>query len=191
MNYKKFIYYATGVSSLYLLTRKPKLVRIARRYIGELESSHGSYERGFQNPDFEKLMRSYGWSEGYDWCAIFVRAMVLETFTGDKRNILKYLVTPGTQNTYNYLLRAAQKYNWITLHTKPVVGAIVIWQSIQKPAYGHAGIIEFAEGDFFISIEANVPTLTGYDGVARRKHSIKEKNKTTHDRLRNFFIKIR
>lgn len=170
--------------------KKTKIVRSAQKHVGELERTTGSYEVGFVNSDFEKKMRANGFSEGYDWCAIFAKLAVTDTLTGKKLEIVKKLMTPSSQTTYNNLISAAQQYRWIKTSSKPVKGAVVIWQKVENPIYGHVGIVQKTTGKNFQTIEGNVSTGTGYDGVAKKTHTTDERSKTSGLRLRDKFIKI-
>ncbi len=174
---------------IYLLLKKNRFVSKAKKYVGEKEITKGSIEHGFQSPKFEDLMQKYGFRND-DWCAIFVRSVILEKVAGKKKEILHKLLTPSTQQTYWNLIRNADNYSFIKLSKKPKVGAIVIWQSVNRPAFGHTGIVTKVKGDKFDTIEGNVSTPSGYDGVAKRTHDLSEKNKHSGLRLHNYFIKI-
>lgn len=175
---------------LIILLRKTKTVRIAKKYIGEKEKTTGSYEYGFRSASFEKKMRDNGFREGYDWCAIFARNVITERLSGKRKVIIKKLMNPSSQRTYQNLVDDSKKYSWIKLSEKPTPGALVVWQKVESPAYGHVGIVKKVKKNKFITIEGNVSTGTGYDGVAVKEHQLAEKNKTGGLKLRKYFIKI-
>ena len=179
------------ILSLFLvyLLLKNKYVAKAKKYLGEKEVTTGSQEYGFQNIKFENLMRKYGFANN-DWCATFVKLVIMEKVSGKKKDILSHLLSPSTQRTYKNLTENAGNHSFIKLSEKPQVGAIVIWQSVSKPAFGHTGIVTKVKGNSFETIEGNVSTPSGYDGVAKRTHNISEKYKRSGLRLHKYFIKI-
>jgi len=175
---------------IYFLSNNNKAVRIAKRNVGQLEKTTGSYEMGFQNKKFETKMRQNGFSQGYDWCAIFAKSVIMKSVSNKKKAIINQLMNPSSQQTYNNLVNASTHYNFIEISEKPIKGAVVVWQSVSKPAFGHVGIVSAVSGANFTSIEGNVSTNTAYDGVAVKQHSLFEKHKTSGLKLRKYFIKI-
>lgn len=174
----------------FYIRKKRKIVRIAKKHVGQLELTAGSYEKGFKSQSFEKKMRENGFSEGYDWCAIFAKSVVTDSLKGKKKEIVKNLMNPSSQRTYNNLVDASKQYRWIKLHSKPVAGAIVTWQKVENPAFGHVGIVKSSKGNSFQTIEGNASTGTGFDGVAEKNRNLDERLKSSGLRLRKYFIKI-
>lgn len=155
-----------------------KVVARASRYIGQLELTKGSYEQGFQNKVFHKRMQAVGWQKGFDWCAIFVKLIFFESYKGEKLDVLKQLMTASTQGTFKNFKDNEKKYSWYYLSKKPKRGAIAVYQSVRKPAFGHFAIVKNANKNGFTSIEGNVPAKDGYDGVIERERSFNDfKNK--------------
>lgn len=189
---KTHIYIALAAISLlavfYFSQNRP--LAKAKKHVGQLEATTGSYEVGFQSKKFENKMYKYGFREGYDWCAIFAKSVVMDSISARKKAIINQLMNPSSQQTYNNLLRASTQYNFIKISEKPIKGAIVIWQKVTAPAFGHVGIVAKVKGSNFSTIEGNVSTGTGYDGVAVKQHNTNEKFKNSGLRLHNYFIKI-
>ncbi len=171
----------------YYERKKTKLVRTARKHIGEKESTTGAVEYGFQSAKFEQLMRANGFQQGYDWCAIFVKSVATTSFSGNKLKVLKKLMNPSSQRTYNNLVKASKDYAWIKIRKTPCNGCIVTWLSVSSPSHGHIGVVT-SGGKEFATIEGNVQAGGGYDGVARKTHNLSEQNKTSGSPYRAVLI---
>lgn len=109
---------------------------------------------GFVNKSFEKIMTALGnWRPGFEWCACFARMVWLSVLSGRKKEIAERLLSPSSQLTYANF--AVDKSGLFEVSNKPKPGSIIIWQSVQEPHKGHAGIFISMFGNNYITIEGN------------------------------------
>lgn len=108
-----------------------KILEEAEKWVGTKELGKN---KGFDNPDFEKLLKQYGWQSGWAWCMSSVRAIYGEVYKNTPYyDDLMHVLTHGCVVTWN---RA--KASKFTTGPKPVVGGIVLWGT--GKGQGHAGI---------------------------------------------------
>lgn len=162
---------ALGAGGYFYYRRKKGSVAIgnARKFVGK-EEIPGN--QGFQDKKLEAKMKAIGWAPGAEWCAFYVRMVLLDSLSGKRRELADKLLNGSSQQTYLNLEADKSGYFEAT-KDKPKSGAIVIWQQIGNPAKGHAGLVTKVNGDQFETIEGNL-NLDGSDGkIAARKYSMK------------------
>ena len=136
-----------------------KVVEIANSYVGEREKLNNS---GFIDSEFEERMDKVGWKTGQAWCAYFSELVWKEAYPDNKE--LDKLFSAGAVATYTNF--AASK-NFVC-DKVPEAGAVVIWQYYKNgmPHWsGHAGIVEFIEGNTIHTIEGNTNAAGGREGI--------------------------
>jgi hypothetical protein len=130
-----------------------RIIRVAKKYIGQMEIQPNM---GFVNKSFEKIMTTLGqWKPGFEWCACFARMVWLSVLNGRKHEIANRLLSPSSQLTFANF--AADKSGFFEVSNKPKPGAIVIWQSVNEPGKGHAGIFISMFAGQYITVEGNTP----------------------------------
>jgi len=170
----------------YLFDKNLKAVREAKKYIGEEEKTGNM---GFYNSEFDALMREYGFVTGDQWCAHF--ASMIWKKKHKNRVFYDAMVnnlSPSTQRMYNNFSKDTSGY--FKVSDRATKGAIVIWQSTNNSATGHAGIVQKHNKDGFETIEGNVNNADGYSGegiVAEKQYTYdKEFNVKNGNKLRGF-----
>jgi hypothetical protein len=161
-----------GVGAWLYFRRQNRIVRYAKKFIGEQEIKDNM---GFVREEFEKMMKLYGdYDTGNQWCMSFVKAIWLQKFGVKYRSLLDKIMTPSTQQTYdNFVKDTSGKFE---VSDKPSKGAIVIWRQYYdgEPSYkGHAGIVQKFNDETFETIEGNTAAIAGIDQVAERTHDYK------------------
>ncbi len=116
--------------------------------------------QGWENQEFEKIMKEVGWEEGQAWCAFFVKMVYYKIYIGTSYGpqILSDFTGSATQTFRN----CQNDPRWDTATKNPVPGSVVIWRKWHngRPDWrGHAGIIIEAGagqiGSHFKSLEGN------------------------------------
>jgi CHAP domain len=175
----------TGIiaTSLLLFSKTEKkrtqerIIKIAESYVGQKEIAPN---KGFYDKKFEAEMKAVGFQIDYQWCALFVKLVILKAFYNNtyRFELLKKKMNASTQLTFKYFL---QNKGFWKVSTKPKVGAIINWQKISEPSKGHFGIVYKVSGNTFYSIEGNKNNQ-----VSIVKHSLSELNITSGIKLLGF-----
>ena len=162
---------AVIATSLFLISHynsaANKIIRCAAKWVGQKEISEN---QGWENKQFQNLMKSAGWWAGADWCNLFVR-LVFRTVCKEGSDAYKFwdkALSPATQTTWSNL-QTKSKYHSII--QKPEKGALVIYRSNSDPSKGHIEIVEKVNSDgSFEVISGNSPlgTSSKPQGVSRR-----------------------
>ncbi len=151
MKGKKILYTVLGFGIFWLL-RKFSIVLFAKSLEGMKEKAGNM---GFLNPEFDKKMRDVaGFKNSQQWCAYFVRFAFLSKTKQKYHKELKYILSPSTQSMWQRAKNS--KIEYISVHQKPKIGDIVIWQSQTNKNKGHTGIVTWIDRKGFISIEGNL-----------------------------------
>ncbi len=173
-----------GVGATVYFMRKNRIVRYAKKFLGEEELRDNI---GFVNEEFENMMKKYGdYYNGNQWCMSFAKAIWLQKFGKRYREDLDQLLTPSTQTTWqNFEQDNSGRFK---TSKEPSKGAIVIWQQYNNgvPEWkGHAGIVQNFNKETFDTIEGNAGAIGGIDRVSEHTHSFKW-NVTNGLRLKGF-----
>jgi hypothetical protein len=152
------------VGTILYFRRKQRIVRYAKKFIGEEELSGNM---GFVNDDFQKMMEKYGdFREGNQWCMSFAKMIWLQKFGAKYKDKLDDLMTPSTQTTWqNFQNDSTGEFE---TSKEPTKGAIVIWQLYTNGApewKGHAGIVQKFNDQEFDTIEGNTNAEGGREGI--------------------------
>lgn len=143
-----------------------KILIIGRTYLNKKEKPNNS---GFEDNAFEVEMVNEGWQKGWAWCAIFTKLLAKKAYP-EKADEFNKLFTPGAVATFNNFKKAGYK-----ISTKPVLGALVIWQKYVegKPDWrGHAGICsEVINDTTFKAIEGNTSFVGSRNGDRVWEHT--------------------
>lgn len=129
----------------------PKVVEVARRFIGEKESGNNA---GFADPAFQVEMQKSGFMRGMSWCAFFVETVFRVALQEENRlNLWKNLEPLFSASAVETLHRFEKKgYN---VHQIPKVGDIVVWRHGAGPA-GHIGVVtDIGINKTFATVEGN------------------------------------
>lgn len=136
-----------------------KIISTAQKYLGQKEINGNI---GFEDPDFQRKMKNIGWYSGAEWCAYFIRLVVLEAFAGNpykyevlKRELSKYGSALGTWHNFKN-----HSGFWET-SSIPSVGAIAVWKkpnsenSLYPYGKGHLEIVVNVFANGFYAIGGN------------------------------------
>jgi hypothetical protein len=133
-----------------------KIVKEAKKYVGQLELRTGGIEnQGWQNKYFENLMKQMGWQQGFDYCVLFTKLILLNSLTGKKREIVLKLWKPNSQVTWANLINN-QNLGLYKLSKTATPGAVAVYKHMNKEGRGHADIVgERVEKERYEVITAN------------------------------------
>jgi len=178
---------AVGVGAWLYFRREQRIVRYAKKFIGEEEFSGN---KGFQDEEFNQLMRDYGdFRDGQAWCMSFAKLIWIKKFGKKYEDDLNLIITPSTQTSWaNFEKDTSGNFE---ISKKPSSGAIVIWQNYVNGVgnwTGHAGIVQRSNSESFETIEGN----TNDDDGSREGYEVAERtrkynwNTTNGLRLKGF-----
>lgn len=152
------------------------IVEYATSWLGVKE--HGK-NAGFNNPDFEKSLRSAGWLPGEAWCASFTRMVWLWVYKDEPVLAeLRKVLSKGVVRTY----QNAKLSTTLTVQQMPVEGGIVLWGT--GSGKGHAGIIETVTDEFSVrTIEGNtsIKGVREGDKVMQKRRKLQPTSKWNRD----------
>lgn len=137
---KKYLIYSLYATlliggAIVLLAWRRKAANIAETFINEHEIGNNA---GFANAAFQQMLADVGWRGGESWCMYFVIAVWVQAFPKKAAIIRKYLNGSTQQSWKN--AKAHPEYFKVITDGKPLPGDIFIWQNVNGPATGHAGI---------------------------------------------------
>lgn len=117
------------------------IIKNAKQWVGERERPGNM---GFENPDFDRWMRLYGFQNGWAWCCVFTRGVWVSAYTelyGDEAGkLIRRLFSPNVQETIKLFKQEKQ----FSISTVPVPGALICFQNYKKglaTSSGHIGIV--------------------------------------------------
>jgi len=178
---------ALGVGTWLYFRRQSRIVRYAKKFIGEEEFSGNE---GFKDKEFDQLMRDYGdFRNSQAWCMSFAKMIWIKKFGKKYQSALDSIITPSTQTSWQNFVN--DKSGDFKVSKTPKKGSIVIWQNYVngKPQWtGHAGIVQRADINEFETIEGN----TNNDEGSREGYEVAERtrkynwNTTNGLRLKGF-----
>ncbi len=176
-------------SLIYFLSKKKRTVKYAKKWVGTKEISGNM---GFENAEFDELMRKYGdFKNTQAWCMSFVKMIWIKRMGSKFEAILDKLITPSTQTTYQNFVNDSS--GLFSVDKIPRVGSIVIWQKFkngQSTWQGHTGIVKKVKADGFITIEGNTNDSGGREGIeVAEKERGYNWNVTNGLRLKGFISK--
>lgn len=130
--------------------------------------------KGWEDPELQKMMESTGWSIGQSWCAYWLEKVWVEAYSRHNPyfvSIIQRLFSANAVATW----RAFQQSQFITSKV-PVPGAGVIWMKKRNgsPVYltedqqwiaGHAGICIEGNESHFVTYEGNSNDEGGREGI--------------------------
>ena len=155
---------ASVVSLHYFSNRKlvNYIIANAQKYVGIKEI--GGDDKGFSDKVFEYKLRQLGWQSGWDWCAFFVKLVLLETFSQlqlpQHWHFVKDYFSASTQRTWQNFRQ--HKRAFFRLDEKPRKGSVAMWRNIHNRFLGHTGIVIETDGQLFRTIEGNRYNDVGY-----------------------------
>jgi len=159
------------------MTLQDTIVATALKYIGE-EEIEGN--KGFKNPDFEKLMKSVGWATGEAWCAYAAEAFwttsARKLGMGEFAEEISRIFSAGAVHTWKNFNAEVERGNkrFMCLDT-PQPSDLVIFQKYkngEKHWTGHMGIVVDIDGEKYTTVEGNTTrNPQERDGIAvAKKH---------------------
>jgi len=145
---------ALGIGTWLYFRRQQRIVRYAKKFIGEEEFSGNM---GFKDPKFDAKMREDGdFRDSQAWCMSFAKMIWINKFGKKYEDQLDQLITPSTQTSWQNFVEDGSGDFEVSKNPRP--GAIVIWQNYVNGVgqwTGHAGIVQRANPDYFETIEGN------------------------------------
>jgi len=138
----------------------------AQKYLGikEVKAKPEDDDKGFTDKTFEYKLRHVGWQAGWDWCAFFVKLVLLESFAqmnlSEQYYFVKKYFTGRTQETWANFRQNRRRF--FELSATPSKGSIAMWRNIYNRYAGHTGIVIQAGKDTFKTIEGNRKNDVGY-----------------------------
>ena len=158
-----------AVGSVVMLSHlaQSKLERViidqARSYLHVKEAGTGN-NVGFNDKAFEYKLYRLGWRPSWDWCAYFVKLVLLEAFANLRLSEQYYFVkryfTGRTQETWKNFRDHPRKF--FELAAEPERGSVALWRNIYNQSKGHTGIVVSRLGGRFRTIEGNRRNDVGY-----------------------------
>ena len=193
---KNILHPAIGLVALTIgiaIWQKRRIIRHAKKFLGIDEIGDNM---GWTDPEFEKKLKSVGWTKGAQWCVFFTKAMwadvypELKTKLHNGKKIIDY-ISGNSQTTYANMQKLEKETGMVKVTGIPKPGDMVVWQnydSAGKPtAKGHVGTVTNVKGDKFKTIEGNVSELGNTEETVNKKeHSVGEMSKKTGLRLKGF-----
>jgi len=149
------------------LFKKRSSIRFAQFFLGQEEKAGNA---GFMDEVFENQMKSIaGFKDFQQWCAYFVRFVMLSKTKPVYHDYLEKLLSPSTQLMWRNAIN--DETGNVSTHDNPRVGDIVIWQSYRDSSKGHTGIVIKVNTSTFETIEGNVNSYSGKtsEGIVARK----------------------
>lgn len=157
-NIKKYAIPAVALTSLtigsiFLFSDKTgkKIVEEAKKFVGIKEIQPN---KGWSNSYFQALMVKIGWKQGYDYCVLFTKLILLKTLKGKKKDAVQKLFNASTQTTWANLVKN-QKSGLYKLSKKPKVGAIAFYKHMNADWRGHADIVLNYDDNKYTVVSAN------------------------------------
>lgn len=156
---RKYIIYSLcatlAISAVIVLTSwRRKAAIVASSFLGQMEIGNNA---GFVSAVFQQMLADVGWRGGEAWCMYFGKEVWIQAFP-KKADIIRKYFTGSTQMTWANAKANPQYFKVIT-SGKPMIGDIAIWQNINDPSTGHAGIVEKNIGS------SNYNTVEGNSGM--------------------------
>ena len=155
----------SGVAYFALGGRKG-LMRILKLTEGITESAG---QVSFSDEEFQKEMESVGWHSGWDWCVLYSEYVWKKTLPKYKYDVAEKLFTANSQQTWaNFKKHSDNNGKYFYVSKTPKKGSMAIWQSMNNPSSGHAGIVTKVHSDHFETQEGNYSG--GVTKVPNRKY---------------------
>lgn len=140
---------------------------VATSFLNQQEIGNNS---GFADAAFQQMLADVGWISGEEWCMYYDKAVWIQAFPQKAAIIRKYL-TGSTQRSWAAAI-ANPKYFKVITSGRPMIGDIIIWQSVNDPSHGHAGIpVKNDSGSYYQTVEGNsgLGGTTAGQGVAEKR----------------------
>ena len=158
-----------GTGIVLTIRRRARVKAFAKAMVGQKEVSGNM---GFQNEQFERLMKEVGWNEGDQWCVYFAKLTWYEKAPEWLKPKIKKSISGSSQTTWENV----SKDPAFVVSKMPKVGDMVIWQSFKNGVgqwSGHAGIVTKVGFNDFKTIEGNTN-----DAGSREGYIVAEKDRT-------------
>jgi len=164
---------------LFLFFReKKRIIRQAKKWL-DVDEVGNNYS--FTDPEFYQKIKAVGWQPSLQWCSFFAKLVLLETHKGEKKEVLRQIMSGSSQQTFKNFIANDAKYKWFTVSDRPKKAGLAVWQSVSKPAFGHIAIVKKVRKNSFDTIEGNFE-----QGVNISNHFYDEYNKKSGNRLIGF-----
>ena len=149
-----------------------RIIRTAKKYVGIRELGNNN---GWDNTDFQQKMVAVGWKNGEQWCAYFVKMILLEISKGKAAEFFKKAASANTQITWNNF-QTPSKYHEVS--QKPSKGALIIYQGISDPSHGHIEIYAGpGKNGAYKVISGNTYFTEGGQGVVMKERAANDMQK--------------
>ncbi len=158
------VFSVIGAGMLAYYMYRNRTVRYAKKFVGEREIAGNM---GFENEEFDRLMREYGdFSDTQAWCMSFAKMIWIQRAGKRYEKLIEEMITPSTQTTWTNFEK--DKSGLFSVSDKPKKGSIVIWQKYtggSQTWQGHAGIVTDVKKDSFDTIEGNTSGTGTREGI--------------------------
>ena len=149
-----------------------RIIRTAKKYVGIRELGNNN---GWDNTDFQQKMVAVGWKNGEQWCAYFVKMILLEISKGKAAEFFKKAASANTQITWNNF-QTPSKYHEVS--QKPSKGALIIYQGTSDPSHGHIEIYAGpGKNGAYKVISGNTYFTEGGQGVVMKERAANDMQK--------------
>lgn len=173
------VFSGLGLIMLAFYVYKNRYVHFAKKFVGQKEIAGNM---GFQDAEFDRLMREYGdFKDSQSWCASFVKMILMKKVGRHNEELVDKLITPSTQQTFENFKNDTS--GLFEINKEAHKGDIVIWQKFKngKPTWqGHTGIVIKTSKKSFTTVEGNTNSKGGREGievaVKERKNDFENKN---------------
>jgi hypothetical protein len=160
-----------GLIAVGVMMTRNKILSYAQKWVGVYEKGDN---KGWDNAKLEKLMRSYGFKDGWEYCSLFVKMVLGQTLSGKKKDFILKLTDPSSLTSWNNFVNSAKKTKYYRISQTPVPGALVYYEKDRKEWKGHAEIVEKVGKNGFTAVSGNSPVTGSKQGIARRKRSMNQ-----------------
>jgi hypothetical protein len=145
------------------------IIAAALYYVGKTEKKGNA---GFNDPAFEKELKSVGWYEGAPWCAFFVKLIYKKAYRHHADLLAAVLKDFNGSAMQTY--KNCQKSGVFEVGNVPKPGAVVVWAKGAGPS-GHEGVVMSVDGNTMYCIEGNTNNHGSRDGdtVAQKPRTVK------------------
>ena len=128
----------------------------------------------FANTQFQQMMKESGWRSTEQWCMYFAKAIHLEALKNNPSEQAKVKKILSGSSQLSFASAKNDKTNTYTTTNIPIVGDIIIFQHLNSPSKGHAGIVTKVNGNKTVdTIEGNTSdkNISNGDLVAKKNRT--------------------
>ncbi len=149
-----------SASAVVMMQPSRRVLRKARRCVGIREIQQNA---GFSDKDFQADMAAAGWYVGAQWCAFFVKMVVLSRCRkgSDGYAFWSKAINGNTNATWANLQKPSPYHE---ISQKPIPRSIVIYGGVQDASLGHIEFVDRVKRDGSYTVISGNDTLTDNSG---------------------------